>query len=92
MIFHQLSHHIICFLNIGLKGYELASLRYQWKVEKEIRDGSRASQTHKTRKDMRNIKFCSSFLQEKYMVCTHCVHLLKFWQQRGFRGDLCGKM
>ena len=52
MTFHQLiSHHIICFLNIGPKRYELTSVCYQWKVENKIRDWSRASRGHQTRKD-----------------------------------------
>lgn len=52
MTFHRLiSHHIICFLNIGLKRYDLTSMCYQWKVGNKIRDGSRASRAHQTRKD-----------------------------------------
>lgn len=52
MTFHQLiSHHIICFLNIGQKSCELTSICYQGKTENKIRDGSRPSQGHRTRKD-----------------------------------------
>lgn len=52
MTFHQLiAHHIICFLSLGLKRYELTSICYQWKVENKVRDGSRASRAHQTRKD-----------------------------------------
>lgn len=71
MTFHQLlSHHIICFLNIGLKRYELTSMCYQWKDGNKIRDGPEPH-GHIRLGRMRNIKFCSSFSHGKYIGCSH---------------------
>lgn len=44
MTFHQfICCHIICFVNFGLKRYELTSKCYQWKAENRAREGFTAS-------------------------------------------------
>lgn len=52
MIFQQLIfHHIICFLNVGIKRPGQTSICYQWEAEKKIRQRSRDSLEQQTDMD-----------------------------------------